>query len=320
MSPMPSPMPGTNFGFSDDDFGLPQKEQKVSSLEPPSEPSSYFSIPVVENFAHTDSSNVRRVADRVAYAGCRDNTVSNTDASSAVSTVEADTPAAYHICIHRSNSSATRCKHHHLNNNPSHDEDTGRTLCDYCRPSKRESTGSVTSSFDIEHVVYEYNAGKRPRDHRFDRHAYFFQQAKAQNVLQMQAHPLTVSTQPTSTESAARPATPQNTWGTDGSLYDGTGYGGASGSTSGRPSISSTAPEAPAKTASDTVYSAVSLALNSAAMAQEHDSMDEIIRSYAALESKCMYGINENDTGDLVADAQADVELANEMADHSLGA
>jgi hypothetical protein len=320
MSPMPTPMPGTSFGFCDDDLvGPPQKEHEASSLELSSEPSSYFSVPVSENFASTDSSNVGGVADRVVYTGCRDDTVSATAASCTVGTANKEPTTVYHLGTHGSGSSTTRCNHNH-DNHPLHDRGAGRTVCNYCRVNRRESTGSETPPQNTEHTLYEDNTENRPKEHRFARHAYFFRPAETQNALQMQAHPLATSAQPTLTDSGARPATPQNTWGTDGSLYDGTGYGGVSGSTSGRPSTSSTAPGAPVKTSSGTAYTASSLALESAAMAQEHESMDEVIRTYAALEGRRTFSIGENDTEDFVAEAQADVDLANEMADHSLGA
>jgi hypothetical protein len=140
---------------------------------------------------------------------------------------------------------------------------------------------------------------------------------RAQKGLQMQALPLPVSNRGSFVDIVARSVSPQNTWGTSGSLYDGTGYGGTSGSTSGRPSTSSTAPEPSSGATGDALYTTASLAQESEATARDHETLDEVIRAYAALEES---GISDSDMEDAIAEVRADVELANNMADYSLGA
>jgi hypothetical protein len=51
-------------------------------------------------------------------------------------------------------------------------------------------------------------------------------------------------------------------------------------------------------------------------MARDHETLEEVIRAYAAFEEDGVSGLSEDVLGDVVAD----VELANRLADHSLGA
>jgi hypothetical protein len=317
LGPMPSPMPGTNLGFSSDDLtGNPQRQHEASSSQTPSEPSSCFSIPVVKSSTRTDSSKVNGVADQVVYTGYRDNTVSTINASAAAAgTVEADMVARHQSRTHE----CVRYNHHHHNNHLAHNGGAERTVCAQCRFNGRECTVSATSPLNIENAVYKDYAGVMLPEHRTTDDGYFSRLAKDQIGLQMQSHLSTMPGLPSFHNPGVRSAPPQNTWGTNGSLYDGTGYGGSSGSTSGRPSTESLAPEAHTNTVDDN-YTVASLARDSVAMAQEYESMDEVNRAYAAMEGRGMCSISENGTEDFVAETQADVALAKEIADHSLGA
>ena len=51
-------------------------------------------------------------------------------------------------------------------------------------------------------------------------------------------------------------------------------------------------------------------------MARDHETLEEVIRAYAAFEEKGAFGLTDEMIGDIVAD----VKLAEQMADHSLGA
>jgi hypothetical protein len=315
--PLPTPMPGTNLGFSENDLvGTWRRKQEASSSEHTSEPSSYFSIPVIGSSAHSDSSKADSLVDKSihTYPG---NNGTFTDTSSVANMFERDSFALHHPHTQRCICTATRYNHHHRSSCPVHNESARRTVLPRRRDNESESTASVTSSLNIDHVVYDDYAGRMSTEHYAAHNGYRSGLTRAQKGLQMQAPPVPVSNRASFVDTVACSISPQNTWGTSGSLYDGTGYGGTSGSTSGRPSTSSTAPEPCSGATGDALYTTASLAQESEATARDHETLDEVIRAYAALEES---GISESDMEDAIAEARADVELANNMADHSLGA
>jgi hypothetical protein len=317
--PLPTPMPGTNLGFSETDLiGAFEKNQGAASSKRASEPSSYLRISAVESSAQSDTSKVGSIVDHIIFPGGTIHTDPATDASSVTSTVEEVTSTLHHSRTHICVCTPARYNHHRSSNCPVHNGGARRTTAlSHCLDNESEYTKSGTSSIDIEHAVYVEYAENMLTEFYAAHDGNFSGSAKAKMGLHMQAHPFPPSDCASFVDPDMGSAPPQNTWGTSGSLYDGTGYGGTSGSNSGRPSTSSTGPQTHSNSVGGTVYTAASLVEDSEAMARDHETLNEVIRAYAALEDS---GLSESDVEDVIAEVQADVELANEMADHSLGA
>jgi hypothetical protein len=317
--PLPTPMPGTNLGFSENDLiGAFEKNQGAASSEHASEPSSYFNISAVESSAQSDTSKVGSIVDHIIYSGGTSHTYPATDVSSVTSTVEEVTNTLHHPRTHRCVCTPVRYNNNHSSNCPIHNGGARRTTAlSHNLDNESESAQSETSSINIEHAVYVEYSENMLTEFCAAHDGYFSGSAKAKVGLHMQAHPMPPSNRASFVDPDVHSATSRNTWGTSGSLYDGTGYGGTSSSNSGRPSTSSTAPQTHSKSVGGTIYTADSLVEDSEAMARDHETLNEVIRAYAALEDS---GLSESDVEDVIAEVRADVELANEMADHSLGA
>lgn len=277
--PLPTPMPGTNLGFSADDLiGAPPPAhgQQLST----SDPTSYFNIPISERSEHTRLNAVEREAVDQARA--------RKGHSGSATFLQRQLPANVADSDHVT-------ANHSLG-----DGDVESTLDTRCNPQDHELTSN-----DIEHIVYEHYPGPRAGCDQPTLPPNSNPQAQAQLVeMQVQALP--------SASDVLDPPSPE-TWGTHGSLYDGTGYGDERSS---RPSTSSTAPKPTAKQACSTVAATTLFAEDSVAMARDHETLEEVIRAYAAFEEDGVSGLSE----DVLEDVVADVELANRLADHSLGA
>jgi hypothetical protein len=77
-------------------------------------------------------------------------------------------------------------------------------------------------------------------------------------------------------------------------------------------------PEAAATKATDEMM--YTSALRESVHDHDHENLEEAIRAFAALEAASGSRLSEDMLEEVVADVQADVELANQMADYSLGA
>jgi hypothetical protein len=318
---IPTPMPGTNQGFSDNDLAeVSQGQRRASSPESQVEPSDYFNIPVAKDSRCTYPNDAIRAADR------------------------------HYPRVYRCDPSLVRCKHDQCETDPADDESTGERIYTRCRVDERESLGTNSSSLNIEHTVFEdrsehiflgkcdptrieYNekvintdigAPDMPTTDVHNRvmtsREPQFQHAESQIVLQMKAHQWRASyPQARAAQHVSRMSSPSR-WGTHGSLYDGTGYGDTSSSNSTRLSTSSTGQGVPEETVDREAYTKDSLARGCATIARDYDNLEDAIRAYAALEAKRSSTISDNVLEDVVTEAQADVDLANEMAENTLGA
>jgi hypothetical protein len=289
-------MPGTNLGSDNDEVVCVASSAKgvgagLSGL--PTEPSSYFNIPV----SNTSPRSSLRGAD---YAS--DSPISvQPQGAYFIDAIIRGSPSPVDIysmtarshqhdaLTGRCDSMLSRCNHH---DKKAPHEGTARTRQTNCDTS------------DL------------PTDQPSAYETYLSRQAEAQLALQNQAHPPVAATLEPFPVLDTDPKPAQNTWGTRGSIYDGTGYGDTPSPSSARPSTSSTALETHAEAPEETGFTSASLALESVAMARDHETLQEVIRLHAALEEEGSSMIIEDVMGDVVADA----ELANKMAGHSLGA
>jgi hypothetical protein len=316
--PMSTPMPGTNQGFSDNDLaGGSQGQRKASSLAPPSD---YFNIPVIKGSMCTHPNEAIRAADQ-HYAhvlGCDPTQVP--------------------------------CKHHPSEQKPKNDVHTCKRTDIRYRAEGRESVGTDSSSLNIEHIVFEDpsecislnkpapahindNGGDIGADieasamlitdfHNLARENQNPEvcRAKSQMALQKKALPSRASYSRTRVAHRASRVSSPSRWGTQGSLYDGNGYGGDSSSNSTRLSTSSTRPEIRDETIENESNTSASLAQSCVSIARDYDNLEDAIRAYAALEARRSSMISDNTIDYAVAEAREDVDLANKMADNTLGA
>lgn len=325
VEPLPTPMPGTNIGFSENDLagGASASKQNVMSFR---EGSSYFEFPVCDSSNDVDA-DLRQDAQHLAeIAAMQDSFTGNPTANgndmvlAALDEVakarlqrkrtlrkydrgiEADSPDRCEQRLCALDSLARGTAHIENHQHAAH------------------SAERCYSPIDIEHVVFEDYPEAADVDHQRTHDESVKAQALAQLEFQKQAQATrALDAHPESkANSHTKPAL--NAWGTQGSLYDGTGYGDSSSSSSPRPSTSYNAPKAAVEMSRSTVYTADSLAEDSAAMARDHETLEEVIRAYAAFEEEGASGISEDVISDVVAEAKADVELAEKMADYSLGA
>lgn len=221
-----------------------------------------------------------------------------------------------HIC----DPTQARCIHHQCEKQQAHDSKTRRDSHIPSRAGDRESAESGSSALNIEHIVFEdHSCCSPPKYERLGQTAVA-QQAHENDRTNTLALNTVDSFPRPPTRSYVDERSAHSRWGTKGSLYDGTGYGNATSSSSARPSISSVAPESAAQVTGEETRMPNALIHGTVAIAREHDNLEEAIRAYAALEAKCAAGISEVALEDMVAEVQADVELVNDMADHSLSA
>lgn len=188
------------------------------------------------------------------------------------------------------------------------------------RTGDRQSVESGSSALNIEHVVFDDSSECSLPKYKHHHRTPLLQSADTSSASNTLAEDSIDSFPEPPTRSDINEGSAHSRWGTKGSLYDGTGYGDASVSSSARPSISYTVPEQAATVTVENAHNPQALAHGAVANAREHSNLEEAIRAYAALEAKCAAEISEEVLDDMVAEVQADVELANDMADHSLGA
>ncbi|KAH7088567.1 hypothetical protein FB567DRAFT_341924 [Paraphoma chrysanthemicola] len=282
---LPTPMPGTNFGFSQDELtGIPQSARAQPVFAP--DHVDYFNIPIPESSGRTSLSSMNGeavharpvVRNSGGFANTQQQQILAVDGIS--NTVTVDDPSVHGIAEHNRNGP----------NVPF------------------QGPEGELSPLDIDHVVYEDIRSGSPDRTQTTRPPKGDRRTDAKMGHQIQRQP-----QPSGTDALPLVASP-GTWGTHGSLYDGTGYGDG---ISSRPSTSSTAPKhGPAPASSAVVATCTLFAEESAAMARNHETLEEVIRAYASLEEDGVMGV----AADTLEDVAADVELANRLADHSLGA
>jgi hypothetical protein len=311
-----TPMPGTNISYNHNDLNgsAPLShgpEVLLSHIS--SETSDYFDMPIAANSAHTELISVEDGAvqrtNTPALWKHLDGTTLDGDASAPIG-------SSREITTDLHDGQASRCDSLVTGKDLSHTErDEPVTNAEFepavnFQPHGNEMRPAEDSpsSINIEHIVFEESPEVNTTKHQSAQQVYVIRQAEAQMDLQMQAlqvdpkHNSTAHEIQTSTADGMDSVPAPNTWGTHGSLYDGTGYGEASSSTSTRPSTSSTHPDIAKETTSGNKYTAKSLAQDSAAMARDHEALEEVIRAYAALEEKATFGASEDIWEDVVAD------------------
>lgn len=232
-----------------------------------------------------------------------------------------DSPASLrkvnqHIC----DPTHARCIYPQCEKQRAHDVRIRRDSHVSGREGDRQSEESGSSALNIEHVVFDNSSESSLPKYEHHQRTILLQRSDPESESNALALDPTDSFPQPPTRSDINEGSAHNRWGTKGSLYDGTGYGDASNPSSARPSTSSIVPEEAVAVTVEKAHDPRALARGAVANAREHSNLEEAIRAYAALEAQCTAEINEAGLEDMVAEVQADVELANDMADHSLGA
>jgi hypothetical protein len=318
--PCTAPMPGTNVGFIEDDLDEVSSSSKGNGSSLP-EVSSYFGMPVTDNADNMDLGDTISEAQQLADMATLPTSFTSTTAGRGVMDIAAlDEVEKARLLGNRV----------HRRDSPNEAEDNGRvaqhpqvsgagmhaTARNGRQSTELDPSNQYYSPIDIEHIVFEDYVARDNMDPQLVPEAHVIAQAQAQMNLQRQAQMWSESNHQQHAVDNTNVQRANNEWGTHGSLYDGTGYGDECSSISPRPSTSSTAPKTPIKAAGTTVYTADCLAQESDAMARDHETLEEVIRAYAAFEEECASGIRD----EMIGDSVADVELAERMADSSLGA
>lgn len=306
---------------ADDTIGveLSRVEQgaSLSGLIPKS--SSYFTIPVVDKHTRPHSDSISVDPDQKLDYAAQEAYLINTMADECISisgvVAEADKAGMHVSQTDRCDSMLAQCIHQDEKVHHAKRPVGGQYACDRCQFNERASMGQGSSPIGIEHILFNEDPEEMATNQMPSHQKYPYRQAQAQRDMQKRVADLNVESFPV-LDMDPKPA--QSTWGTHGSLYDGTGYGDTQSSSSARPSTSSTVPGSPLKTTCmvKTGFDVASLAEESAAMARDHETLEEVIRAYAALEDEGSSGISD----EILEGVVADVQLANDMANHSLGA
>jgi hypothetical protein len=327
---MPTPIPGTNFGFETSEIvGVASSAKGIGAdlSNTPSEPSSYFNIPVSNVSPRSDRNDADYTSNSPVsnqpQEVCLIDAIIREDLSSVDVYNEAASIRQHDAHTARCDSMLSRCNHHDKKVLPKGSTRTREAICERCYFNERASMGQGSSPISIEHIVFDSDTSDVATDQPIASQTYLIRLNEAQSLLQKQAQAsIAASLEPFPVlDTDPKPA--QNTWGTHGSIYDGTGYGETPSPGSAQLSTSSTATKLlPEKDGEDgeTNFTAASLARESEATAHDHETLDEVIRVYAALEDECQSTISEDMSEEVVADIRADVELANDMAGYSLGA
>jgi len=321
--PLPTPMPGMNVGFSVEDLSgnpSPPQGQGTSFREA----SSYFGISVNEDSDAANFSEIvgeaQQLAEIAASPDSFTNSTSPTTAGDimAIAALDEVEKARRHgnRSYRRGSSNGADGNGHFVQHPQPPSAWIDETACIKGPVDKTDPTSPCSSTIDIEHIVLEVNREVNAVHSQPTNQACLNVQVQAQMDLQQQAQLSTASHPQASTVNDTNLQPAHNAWGTHGSLYDGTGYGDDNSSISPRPSTSSAAPSAPPEAGDNTGYMAASFAQESDAMARDHATLEKVIRACAAFEEEGASGLSDEMIGDIVAD----VKLAEQMADHSLGA
>jgi hypothetical protein len=264
MKPLPTPMPGTNLGFENDNMiGVPLSriEQGASLSELTSEPSSYFTIPVSNESTspglHSTDSNTEQRLVIAAQEAYLINTMPGKRASISDIVAEAAKTGMHVSHTERCDSMLTRCTHRDEKAHHTNVAGGGRYVCDGCQFNERASMGQGSSPIGIEHIVFDEELEDIPAGQPSAHQKFVLRKTQAQMNLQEQATASNLGAFPI-LDNEPRPT--QCSWGTHGSLYDGNGYGDTSSSSSARPSTSSTAPKVGLIPIIETGFTADSLA------------------------------------------------------------
>jgi hypothetical protein len=319
-TPLPTPLPGTNLGFDHHDLHASSSSSHgpgtlISKV--PSEASDYFAVPTVAHCTRTETRPQWKFVDDEVL----DKHAAAPSALSEVKTVDLD---AKHLHW-RDSLDAVQGPPSMEPKKPERVIDTKLAKNFRLDEREKESAGALSSPIDIEHVVFEGSFESNTADERSADNASGMRQAEARLNLQIQAQQARMSTAPHTpphaTDNTPSAPLPHHTWGTHGSLYDGTGYGNNASSIFTRPTTSSTVPDVPQEEmTSDDEYTATSLAHDSAAMARDHEALEEVIRAYAALEEKAASSATEDAWEDVVHDDRTRDGLVETMARYSLNA
>ena len=287
----------------------------LSGLIP--ESSSYFTIPVADIHERPQSGSIDVDPDQKLKFAAQEAYLINTIADECTSISDVVAVAAkpgMHVSqSDRRDSMLAQCIHQDEKLSYLKMHVGGQNACDRCQFNERASMGQGSSPIGIEHVVFNEDPEELAPGQMPAHQIYSHRQAQAQRDIQKRAANLDIESFPV-LDMDTKPA--QGTWGTHGSLYDGNGYGDTQSSSSARPSTSSTISGSPLKTMVETGFDVTSLAEESAAMARDHETLEEVIRTYAALQDEGSSGISD----EMLEGVVADVQLANDMANHSLGA
>lgn len=317
--PILTPMPVTNLGFEDENV-----VSTASLTRLPSEPSSYFNIPIRDTSPRPGTNGEDCAPDSPISLQTQEAYLIDAIISGGTSikddrnqSVKAGQHDSFRL---RCGSTLPQCNHHDKESERSINARNHNHVCERCYFNERASMGQGSSPINIEHILFDDDPQNVSTGQPSANQTYLMQQAEARMALHKQPHPPMASTLEAFPVLDTDPKPAQNTWGTHGSIYDGTGYGNTPSPRSARPSTSSNTAKVLTETAGQTGFSAASLAQESEAMARDHETLEEVIRAYAALEEEFSSMISEEVLEEVVAEMRADVELANEVADHSLGA
>jgi hypothetical protein len=319
-SPRTRPIFGTN-PYHEDDGTIGVQPSRVeqgaslSGLIP--ESSSYFNIPVVDIHERPQSGSFDVEPNQKLRFAAQGDYLINTMADECTSisdVVAVAAKAGMHVSqSDRRDSMLAQCIHQDEKLSHSKIPVGGQYACDRCQFNERASMGQGSSPIGVEHIVFHEDPEELAPGQMAAHQRYLHRQAQAQRDVQKRAANFNIESFPV-LDMDTKPA--QSTWGTHGSLYDGNGYGDIQSSSSARPSASSTISGSPLKTMVETGFNVTSLAEESAAMARDHETLEEVIRAYAALEDEGSSGISD----EMLESVVADVQLANDMANYSLGA
>jgi hypothetical protein len=324
---MPMPMPGTNLGFETSEIiGVASSTKGVgaSLSDLPSELSSYFNIPVSNTSPRSDPNDADYASNspvsNQSQEVCLVDTIIREDSSYVDVYNEAATIRQHDAHTARCDSMLSRYNHHDKKVIHEGNTCTRRAICERCYFNERAYMDQGSSPINIEHIIFDGDTYDVATDQPFASQTYLIRQIDAQPALQKQAQASIAPTLEPFPILDTDPKPAQNTWGTHGSIYDGTGYGDTPSPSSARPSNSSTATNVLPEMDGQISFTAASLAQESEAMTRDHETLEGVIRAYAALEDEDPSAISGDVLGELVADIRADVELANDMAGYSLGA
>jgi hypothetical protein len=292
-----SPMPETNLGLRDNDFGESpalSRGQEAELSMVPLEAASYFDTSMAVHSTNSNLDSVGRAA--VQQKGAMilekilDDKISYEGASTVANLYKLNKTGIHGEHVYRHDSSVTMQNSSLTEHNRTEDakslESTvnGQTQRDEIDPMRQE-----TSPNNIEHIVSEDPTSSNTY-HQPAHLVYLIRQPETQTSLEMQARTLSAS----NSLHIIEPAPASTAWGTRGSLYDGTGYGDASSSISTRPSTSATVPKEHTKSAVDSTHTAATVTQGPISMTRDHETFDEVIRAHGALGEEAIAGVTKD--------------------------
>jgi hypothetical protein len=312
VEPLPTPMPGTNIGFNH--YNLNQSSSSLLS-KAPSVASGYFAVPTVAHWTRMETRPHLKLTDSESPEKRGPAPLGLSEAKTTDLTEHIDRCGS--LVVIRSPLKIEQKKQETTTNT-----DPAENL--WLQESSKVPTGAFSSPIDCNHVVFEDSFELSTTDGQSAHNASGMRPAEARINLQMQTQKGRKSAGPhtrsITVDDTPLVPVPHHTWGTHGSLYDGTGYGNNASSIFTRPTTSSTVAEIPWEPSSDGQYTAACLAQDSAAMARDHEALEEVIRAYAALEERAASSATEDAWEDVLHDDCTRDGVVETMAKYSLGA